>query len=100
VPDFDPQKVLIDWKASHGFTIADAMAGVSVMGATGSGKTCGISLFFVARWEHKRNWSQRRSPVDDMILSKSYDERIHDYESGGRGPGGKKNDGPDFADLN
>jgi hypothetical protein len=41
VPDFDPQKVLIDWKESHGFTIADAQAGVSVMGATGSGKTSG-----------------------------------------------------------
>jgi len=41
LPDFDPQKVLIDWKESHGFTFADATAGVSVFGATGSGKTSG-----------------------------------------------------------
>ena len=32
---------------------------------------CGISLYFMARWEHKRTWSQRRSTVDDTIRSKS-----------------------------
>ena len=52
----------------------------------------------MARWEHKRNWSQRRSTVDDMIRSKSYDERIHAYETGAHGSG-KKKDGPDYADL-
>jgi hypothetical protein len=41
VPNFDHHKILTDWKASHGFTIADATAGVSVFGATGSGKTSG-----------------------------------------------------------
>jgi hypothetical protein len=39
--DFDPQKVLIDWKDAVGFTIADAQTGVAVFGATGSGKTSG-----------------------------------------------------------
>jgi len=38
---FDPQRVLIDWKDSTGFTIADATCGVCVTGATGSGKTSG-----------------------------------------------------------
>jgi hypothetical protein len=33
-----------------------------------------------------------------MIRSKSYDERIHDYETGAHGSAGKK-EGPDFADL-
>jgi hypothetical protein len=39
--DFDPQKVLIDWKDAVGFTVADAQTGVAVFGATGSGKTSG-----------------------------------------------------------
>ncbi len=39
--DFDPQRVLIDWKDALGFTIADAQTGVAVFGATGSGKTSG-----------------------------------------------------------
>ena len=39
--EFDPQKVLIDWKDASGFTIADAQTGVAVFGATGSGKTSG-----------------------------------------------------------
>jgi len=38
LPDFDPQKVLIDWKESHGFTFADATAGVYVFGRPAPGK--------------------------------------------------------------
>jgi hypothetical protein len=47
--DFDPQDELIGWDMSHGFTIADAMAGVSVFGTTGSGKTSGSG------------WAERRA---------------------------------------
>jgi hypothetical protein len=52
---------------------------------------CGISLFFMARWEHKRTWSQRRATTDDTLRAEAYERRIKAHE---RGDGsGKKKDG-------
>ena len=40
-PPFHPSTVIRDWGNGEGFTIADALTGVAVFGATGSGKTSG-----------------------------------------------------------
>ena len=41
VPFGDPEHVLVSWQDAPGFTVSDAMRGVFVSGATGSGKTSG-----------------------------------------------------------
>jgi len=37
LPDFHPQTVLRDWGNGQGFRLAEALTGVCVFGATGSG---------------------------------------------------------------
>lgn len=39
--EFDPQTILRDWGQGQAFRLADALTGVCVFGATGSGKTSG-----------------------------------------------------------
>jgi hypothetical protein len=56
----------------------------------------GVSLFILARWEHRRLWHHRRMPVDDMLHAKGYESRIERYERRGRKGRG---DGPDEADV-
>lgn len=41
LPEFHPQTIIRDWGDGHAFRIADALTGVCVFGATGSGKTSG-----------------------------------------------------------
>ncbi len=41
LPEFHPQTVLRDWGNGQAFRLADALTGVCVFGATGSGKTSG-----------------------------------------------------------
>jgi type IV secretory pathway TraG/TraD family ATPase VirD4 len=41
LPAFHPSTPIRDWGNGEGFTIADALTGVAVFGATGSGKTSG-----------------------------------------------------------
>lgn len=41
LPEFHPETILRDWGNGSAFRIADAVTGVSVFGATGSGKTSG-----------------------------------------------------------
>jgi hypothetical protein len=41
LPEFHPLTVLRDWGDGSAFRLADAQTGVSVFGATGSGKTSG-----------------------------------------------------------
>lgn len=41
LPQFHPQTVIRDWGNGHAFRLADALTGVCVFGATGSGKTSG-----------------------------------------------------------
>ena len=41
LPEFHPQTVLRDWGNGEGFRLSDALTGVCVFGATGSGKTSG-----------------------------------------------------------
>jgi len=44
LPEFHPQTVLRDWGNGNTFRLADAQTGVSVFGATGSGKTSGPAM--------------------------------------------------------
>jgi hypothetical protein len=41
LPDFHPRTILRDWGNGQAFHLADALTGVCVFGATGSGKTSG-----------------------------------------------------------
>ncbi len=43
LPDFHPLTVIRDWGNGQTFRLADALTGVAVFGATGSGKTSGIA---------------------------------------------------------
>src|SRR5579875_1123921 len=43
LPDFHPLTVVRDWGRGEAFRIADALTGVCVFGATGSGKTSGVA---------------------------------------------------------
>jgi hypothetical protein len=43
LPDFHPLTVIRDWGNGQMFRLADALTGVAVFGATGSGKTSGIA---------------------------------------------------------
>jgi len=75
---WDLERVLIDWKDAHGFTLADAMTGVFVTGATGAGKTsapgqmlarsylkAGMgALILCAKVEEKRLWLEYAKSAD------------------------------------
>jgi hypothetical protein len=41
---------------------------------------CGLSYFLMARWEHRRRWSQTRATVDDMIRAHTFEERLDEHE--------------------
>src|SRR5271170_5554639 len=70
LPEFHPQTVLRDWGNGQAFHLADALTGVSVFGATGSGKTSGPAkhlaygylaagfggLVLCAKKEERRQW--------------------------------------------
>jgi hypothetical protein len=69
-PDFHPQTILRDWGNGQAFRLADALTGVCVFGATGSGKTSGPAkhlafgylagdfggLVLCAKKEERRQW--------------------------------------------
>jgi hypothetical protein len=60
----------------------------------------GISLLILARYEHRRLWHHRRTPVDDEIHARVYEERMRRQEQRGKKPGKKDKGGdPDEADL-
>lgn len=72
LPEFHPQTLLRDWGDGDGFRISDALTGVCVFGATGSGKTSGPAkhlaygylaagfggLVLCAKKEERRQWEQ------------------------------------------
>lgn len=72
LPEYHPQTLLRDWGDGHGFRISDALTGVCVFGATGSGKTSGPAkhlaygylaagfggLVLCAKKEERRQWEQ------------------------------------------
>jgi hypothetical protein len=85
LPDFHPLTMIRDWGNGEGFRLADALTGVCVFGATGSGKTSGPAkhlaygylaagfggLVLCAKKEERCQWMQwaadcRRS--DDLVI--------------------------------
>lgn len=85
LPDYHPQTVLRDWGNGQAFHLADALTGVCVFGATGSGKTSGPAkhlaygylannfggLVLCAKKEERRQWQQWAADchrTDDLII--------------------------------
>ncbi len=83
--EFHPQTVLRDWGNGEGFRVADALTGVCVFGATGSGKTSGPAkhlaygylaagfggLVLCAKKEERRQWEQwaaETERTDDLVI--------------------------------
>jgi hypothetical protein len=85
LPEFHPQTELRDWGNGQAFRLADALTGVCVFGATGSGKTSGPAkhlaygylandfggLVLCAKKEERRQWQQWAAECDrsdDLII--------------------------------
>ncbi len=85
MPEFHPQTVLRDWGGGDGFRIADALTGVAVFGATGSGKTSGPAkhlayaylaagfggLVLCAKKEERRQWQEWAADTgreEDLVI--------------------------------
>src|SRR5580700_2151164 len=85
LPEFHPQTVLRDWGNGEGFRLSDALTGVCVFGATGSGKTSGPAkhlaygylaagfggLVLCAKKEERRQWQQWAADcgrTDDLVI--------------------------------
>jgi hypothetical protein len=85
LPEFHPLTLIRDWGGGQGFRLADAVTGVSVFGATGSGKTSGpakhLALGYLAhdfgglvlcsKKEERRQWQQWAADTgreDDLII--------------------------------
>ena len=85
LPEFHPQTVLRDWGNGQAFRLADALTGVCVFGATGSGKTSGPAkhlaygylaagfggLVLCAKKEERRQWEQwaaETERTDDLVI--------------------------------
>lgn len=85
LPEFHPQTVLRDWGNGQAFRIVDALTGVCVFGATGSGKTSGPAkhiayaylaagfggLVLCAKKEERRQWEQwarETNRLDDLVI--------------------------------
>ena len=85
LPDFHPQTDLRDWGHGQAFRLADALTGVCVFGATGSGKTSGPAkhlafgylaagfggLVLCAKKEERRQWEQWAAETgrsDDLVI--------------------------------
>ena len=85
LPDFHPDTVIRDWGNGDAFRVADALTGVCVFGATGSGKTSGpgkhLAFGFLAagfgglvlcakkderpQWQH---WAAETGREDDIVV--------------------------------
>lgn len=89
--EFHPQTVIRDWGNGQAFRLADALTGVCVFGATGSGKTSGPAkhlaygylaadfggLVLCAKKEERHQWEQWAADCgrsEDLIVVKSTGE--------------------------
>jgi hypothetical protein len=85
LPEFHPQTVLRDWGNGEGFRLSDALTGVCVFGATGSGKTSGPAkhlaygylaagfggVVLCAKKEERIQWEQWAAEcerTDDLVI--------------------------------
>src|SRR5579885_2101991 len=108
LPPFHPDTLIRDWKNGEGFAIADALTGVAVFGATGSGKTSGtgkhLALGYLnaekggiglcAKKDERRQWEKwvhDAAREDDLIIfdaSGKYRFNFLDWESSRASEGG------------
>ena len=85
LPEFHPQTILRDWGGGDAFRLADALTGVCVFGATGSGKTSGPAkhlaygylandfggLVLCAKKEERLQWQKWAADCgrsDDLVI--------------------------------
>lgn len=85
LPDFHPQTVIRDWGNGQAFRLSDALTGVCVFGATGSGKTSGPAkhlaygylaadfggLVLCAKKEERQQWQKWAADCgrsDDLVI--------------------------------
>jgi len=85
LPDFHPLTIVRDWGNGQAFRIADALTGVAVFGATGSGKTSGVArhlalgylandfggLVLCAKKEEReqwQRWAREAQREQDLII--------------------------------
>jgi len=85
LPQFHPQTRIREWDEGHAFHLSDALTGVCVFGATGSGKTSGPAkhlaygylarefggLVCCAKKEERRQWEQWADDTgrtDDLVI--------------------------------
>lgn len=108
LPDFHPLTVIRDWGNGQAFRLTDALTGVCVFGATGSGKTSGVAkhlalgylandfggLVLCAKKEERYQWQQWARETgreqDLVIVDASGKWRFNflDWEAGRSGEGG------------
>ncbi len=108
LPAFHPQMVVRDWGNGQAFRLSDAQTGVSVFGATGSGKTSGPAkhlaygylaadfggLVLCAKKEERRQWQQWAADtgrLDDLIIVDAKGDwrfNFMDWEASRPGEGG------------
>lgn len=106
--DFHPLTVLREWGNGQGFRLADALTGVCVFGATGSGKTSGIAkhlalgylandfggLVLCAKKEERQQWQQwardTGREADLVVVNGGGQARFNflDWEAARAGEGG------------
>ena len=108
LPDFHPLTVIRNWGNGQAFRLTDALTGVCVFGATGSGKTSGVAkhlalgylandfggLVLCAKKEERYQWQQwaletgREQDVVIFDASGRYRFNFLDWEASRAGEGG------------
>jgi TraM recognition site of TraD and TraG len=108
VPEFHPTRLLRNWGGGEGFRLADALTGVAIFGATGSGKTSGPGkhlaygylaagfggLVLCAKREERRQWeawAKETGRTDDLIVIEREGDwhfNFLDWEAARPGEGG------------
>lgn len=108
LPQFHPQTVLRDWRDDNAFRISDALTGVCVFGATGSGKTSGPAkhlaygylvagfggLVLCAKKEERRQWEKwaaETGRTQDLVIfdvGGKWRFNFMDWEASRSGDGG------------
>jgi len=108
LPEFHPLTSVREWGNGQAFRLADALTGVAVFGATGSGKTSGIAkhlalgylandfggLVLCAKKEERlqwQAWAEATGREDDLIIvdgNGQYRFNFLDWEASRAGEGG------------
>ncbi len=108
LPEFHPLTVIRNWGSGQAFRLTDALTGVCVFGATGSGKTSGVAkhlalgylandfggLVLCAKKEERYQWEQwalETGREDDLVIvdaSGDYRFNFLDWEASRAGEGG------------